>query len=177
MTEEIKELLRFLSRSDWYKEADQLEDYITNLQQENEKLKYNARGQVNDYFKDKYADEVLKNAKLKEENEFLKLNNPEQNIEHFRIVKENKRKIDSLRKENKKLKEELKNRPIVDFTFDVYKDLEELENYKSRFKKANEYMKDFIFEGLLVQEDRKLIMYNENLRKFENILNGSDENE
>ncbi len=42
------------------------------LQQENEKLKYNARGQVNDYFKDKYADEVLKNAKLKEENETLK---------------------------------------------------------------------------------------------------------
>lgn len=39
-------------------------DYITNLQQENEKLKYNARGQVNDYFKDKYADEVLKNAEL-----------------------------------------------------------------------------------------------------------------
>ena len=33
MDKEIKELLRFLSRSDWYKEADQLEDYITNLQQ------------------------------------------------------------------------------------------------------------------------------------------------
>ena len=46
-------------------------DYITNLQQENEKLKYNARGQVNDYFKDKYVDEVLKNAELKKENERL----------------------------------------------------------------------------------------------------------
>lgn len=42
-------------------------DYITNLQQENEKLKYNARGQVNDYFKDKYADEVLKNAELQQD--------------------------------------------------------------------------------------------------------------
>ena len=41
-------------------------DYITNLQE-------NARGQVNDYFKDKYADEVLKNAKLQEENERLKI--------------------------------------------------------------------------------------------------------
>lgn len=41
------------------------------LQQENEKLKYNTRGQVNDYFKDKYADEVLKNAELKKENEEL----------------------------------------------------------------------------------------------------------
>ncbi len=41
-------------------------DYITNLQE-------NARGQVNDYFKDKYADMVLKNSKLQEENESLKL--------------------------------------------------------------------------------------------------------
>ena len=45
---------------------------------------------------------------LQEENEFLKLNNPEMNIEHFRIVKENKRKIDNLRKENKHLKETIK---------------------------------------------------------------------
>jgi len=42
---------------------------------------------------------------LKEENEFLKLNNPEMNMEHFRIIKENKRKIDNLREENKRLKE------------------------------------------------------------------------
>ena len=42
---------------------------------------------------------------LKEENEFLKLNNPEMNMEHFRIIKENKRKIDNLRKENERLKE------------------------------------------------------------------------
>lgn len=40
---------------------------------------------------------------LQEENNFLKLNNPEMNSEHFRIVKENKRKIDNLRKENQKL--------------------------------------------------------------------------
>ena len=40
--------------------AQQLLDCITKLKQENEKLKYNARGQVNDYFKDKYAEEVLK---------------------------------------------------------------------------------------------------------------------
>ena len=40
---------------------------------------------------------------LQEENEFLKLNNPEMNIEHFRIIKENKRKIDNLRKENERL--------------------------------------------------------------------------
>lgn len=44
---------------------------------------------------------------LKEENEFLKLSNPEMNIEHSRYVKENKRKIDNLRLVNKRLKEEL----------------------------------------------------------------------
>ena len=141
------------------------------LQQENEKLKYNTRGQVNDYFKNKYADEVLKNAEIKKENEFLKLNNPEMNIEHFRVVKENKRKIDNLRKENKELKEELKNRPIIDFTYDVYKDLEELEDYKSRFEKANTYINEEIKK---IQEHQ----YSTGIRrlnKIQNILNGSDE--
>lgn len=40
---------------------------------------------------------------LKKENEFLKLSNPEMNLEHFRYVKENKRKIDNLRLINKRL--------------------------------------------------------------------------
>ena len=40
---------------------------------------------------------------LQKENEFLKLSNPEMNLEHFRVVKENKRKIDNLRQENKRL--------------------------------------------------------------------------
>ena len=51
---------------------------------------------------------------LQQENEYLKKNNPEQNIEHFRIIKENKRKINNLREENednlkciKSLKEQL----------------------------------------------------------------------
>ena len=52
--------------------------------------------------------------------------------------------INQLEKENKQLKE------IID--------------------KAIEYMKDFIFEPLLTNEDRKLIMYNDNLRNFEKIL-------
>ncbi len=37
--DEIKEILRFLSRSSWYDEAEQLEDYIIKLEEENEKLK------------------------------------------------------------------------------------------------------------------------------------------
>ena len=77
--EEIKEILDSFTKfkDKWYsceyilkpEQCILLLDYITNLQQENEKLKYNARGQVNDYFKDKYADEVLKNAELTKENE------------------------------------------------------------------------------------------------------------
>lgn len=47
-----------------YKDLEIIRNTIGKLVKENEKLKYNARGQVNDYFKDKYADEVLKNAKL-----------------------------------------------------------------------------------------------------------------
>lgn len=41
--------------------------------------------------------------RLNKENEFLKLSNPEMNIEHFRVVKENDRKIDNLRQENNRL--------------------------------------------------------------------------
>ena len=41
---------------------------------------------------------------------------------------------------------------------------------KEVIDKAIEYVKDFIFEPLLTNEDRKLIMYNDNLRNFEKIL-------
>ena len=48
----------------------------------------------------------------------------------------------------------------------------ENKKYKEVIDKAIEYMKDFIFEPLLTNEDRKLIMYNDNLRNFEKILKG-----
>ena len=48
---------------------------------------------------------------------------------------------------------------------------EQLENIR---KEAIDYMKEFIFEPLLINEDRKLIMFNENLKNFENILNKGD---
>ena len=46
----------------------------------------------------------------------------------------------------------------------------ENKKYKEVIDKAIEYMKEFIFEPLLTNEDRKLIMYNDNLRNFEKIL-------
>jgi regulator of replication initiation timing len=39
MKDEIKEILSLLNSSSWSNEARQIEDYITNLQQENEELK------------------------------------------------------------------------------------------------------------------------------------------
>ena len=51
--------------------------------------------------------------------------------------------------------------------------IEQLENIR---KDAIEYMKEFIFEPLLINEDRKLIMFNENLKNFENILNKGEKN-
>ena len=45
-----------------------------------------------------------------------------------------------------------------------------IKNYKEVIDKAIEYIKDFTFEPLLTNEDRKLIMYNDNLRNFEKIL-------
>lgn len=47
---------------------------------------------------------------------------------------------------------------------------QENQKYKEVIDKAIEYMKEFIFEPLLTNEDRKLIMYNDNLRNFEKIL-------
>ena len=47
---------------------------------------------------------------------------------------------------------------------------QENQKYKEVIDRAIEYMKDFIFEPLLTNEDRKLIMYNDNLRNFEKIL-------
>lgn len=97
---QINESLDKIAKRDYYAEdllyyenCKVLLDYITNLQQEINKLTAESTE-----WESKYYD-------LQQENEFLKLNNPEQNMEHFRIIKENKRKIDNLRKENKKLKE------------------------------------------------------------------------
>ena len=57
---------------------------------------------------------------------------------------------------------------------DFYNDVEDLakenKKYKEVIDKTIEYMKDFTFEPLLTNEDRKLIMYNDNLRNFEKIL-------
>ena len=67
-------------------EIENKEDYLS----EQEKIK-------------RYLDLQQKVEQLEKQNEYLKMSNPEQNMEHFRIVNENKRKIDMLRKENHQL--------------------------------------------------------------------------
>ena len=62
---------------------------------------------------------------------------------------------------------------LLDYITNLQQKVEQLENIR---KEAIEYMKEFIFEPLLINEDRKLIMCNENLKNFENILNKGDNN-
>lgn len=95
----------------------------------------------------------------------LKVN---QNENKYRTELEDKYVV--LQQENKKLKEELKNRPIVDFTFDVYKDLED---YKSRCKKVNKLITDFMCTEEYCNVDPIAIA--ENYMKIQKALNGSDE--
>ena len=140
-------------------------DYITNLQ-----TKY--ENQIHRYMNLK---EYTTN--LQEENEFLKLNNPEMNIEHFRIIKENKKKINNLRKENKKLKEQISN--SLKLCENLMKEKDKLYNHlclemrnddKKIIKKAIEHIKE-----------HQLIYTNqyEEESNFDNhlldILNGGDE--
>ena len=61
--------------------------------------------------------------------------------------------------------------PLLDKHYSkTYELQQENQKYKEVIDKVIEYMKDFIFEPLLTNEDRKLIMYNDNLRNFEKIL-------
>ena len=75
-------------------------------------------------------------------------------------------------RENKELKRKLNEaiHKATEFESEVYELKQENQKYKEVIEKAREYMKDFIFEPLLTNEDRKLIMYNDNLRNFEKIL-------
>ena len=124
-----KKLIKELELLRFYKEKEYLDlhyklliDYIDDLETENKELKEQCEKQryaitencdlrleierLKEQLIEVLANETkleIKNEKLQEENNYLKLNNPEQNIEHFRIIKENKRKIDNLRKENTEL--------------------------------------------------------------------------
>ena len=54
-----------------------------------------------------------KNEELEDKLEFVKLSNPEQNLKYFKLVDSNRRKINCLREENKKLKEQLRQKENI----------------------------------------------------------------
>ena len=90
-------------------------------------------------------------------NEYVK--QLEQEIDNLKKINEEHKKI------NGKLREEYnKIQNLYESVFAESKKQQEV------IDKAIGYMKDFIFEPLLTNEDRKLIMYNDNLRNFEKIL-------
>ena len=107
------------------------------------------------------------------------ITNLQQLYENGLKVNQNSHKyITELEMNNAILKEELKNRPIVDFTFDVYK---ELEDYKSRCEKAIEYIKEHIkyecddnFNGMSFYSYH---LYDFKKEDLLNILNKGDVNE
>ena len=111
---------------------------------------------------------------------YCNLINGEQALKFNRKYEDLQQKVEQLEKENIKQKEIIENLTTMTVCGDKkqikntaqYK-LEQLESIR---KEAIEYMKEFIFEPLLISEDRKLIMFNENLKNFENILNKGDNN-
>lgn len=173
MNEEIKELLRFLSRSDWYKEADQLEDYITNLQQLYENaLKVNQNTE-------KYRTELeTKCVILQQENESLK-----QILHNITIngVEEENTTVLDLINENKKLKECYCNRTDCSGRLKDSKKYDsvyqEKEDYKSRCEKANDFIQKYqqTIENMREEKFYTLNLGVDDLKEFKNILNRSDE--
>lgn len=154
MNNEIKEILdKYLNSLISYpfqrKDKEYILDCITNLQDQ-----VNALVNVKD--------------KLLEENEYLKMNNPEQNMKHFKIINENKRKINNLREQNIDLKQENERLKI--------KLLQEqnIANYKSRIEKAIEYVKNEMpyleMPDDFYEDNHKMVEYDKN--DLLNILQG-----
>lgn len=113
-------------------------------------LKFVVNGEDYDKIKKSLNEQIedlhQKVEQLEKENEYLKMSNPEQNMEHFRIVNENKRKIDMLRKENHQLEnirkeaiELLKKCGIVDEkgNFNAYLDTIELKELLNILNKGD----------------------------------------
>lgn len=83
--------------------------------------------------------------RLKEENNFLKLNNPQMNLEHFRVVKENKRKIDNLRQVNKRLNNIINKLEKTLLEWHEY--WEDDDSYSWQYKNAYDYLQELKGSG------------------------------
>lgn len=131
-----------------------------------------------------YEDLHQKVEQLEKENEYLKMSNPEQNMEHFRIVNENKRKIDMLRKENHQLeKENIKQKEIIEnlTTMTVCGDKKQIKNTAQyKLEQLENIRKDAIEELSYMSTDAYVEDYDIREKHYNllmNILNkGSESN-
>ena len=104
---ETKEFWFLGEKIDYINNPTEWRKYLNNLVEENKQLKENNQSMQEEMCRtwEKLAELNSILEEYQKENKFLKLTNPEQNIEHFRMLKENKVKIDNLRRQNKELKE------------------------------------------------------------------------
>ena len=86
-----------------------------------------------------------KNEELKDKLEFTKLSNPEQNLRYFKLVDSNRRKINCLREENKKIKEQLRQKE------NILKEVKEkIENTTINCEGVAEDLLDDIYEKISI---------------------------
>lgn len=144
MNNEIKEILSLLNSSSWSNEAKQIEDYITNLQQENHNLKSQLECYENGVYYSSKVDELqqINNNQAKRNSRQRLANQKQQDL------------ILNLQRENERLKEQAKkDNHILGCNFaskDKYK--QRYEDYKSRCKKAIEYNKEIV-DNYLEEDD------------------------
>lgn len=154
MTEEIKEILYRLKRID-HKEYSCGFDYAERGSFDEDCRCFEERKIMADYITNLQQDLDKANDIIEKDRQF----------NQGRLLD-----VAKLKEENERLKEELKNRPIVDFTFDVYK---ELEDYKSRCEKASVILNNiYLLDNVTITNNAVI-----EIDKAINILNGSDENE
>lgn len=131
MNDEIKEILSLLNSSSWSNEAEKIEDYITNLQQENSNLKFSNQALNNELglklYELDHLDEKRNELKKEELKEYVKLQQENERLKDIVVEKDNQIKEMILQK--------------TDYTAVNILEMK-LEDYKSRCEKAIEYIED-----------------------------------
>ena len=158
---------------------DKINNYITNLQQDNEKLNDDKRGMLVQLYN--ANDEK---DKIKQENEYLKKQNDEKTkigVADHKYASQMEDKVIELQQENEEMK--TNTIPVLKHNIDALVDeVDELEDYKSRCEKASDkiqYIIDygFDYDGFNTVESLKglIDMLVDYAKQSKNILqNGSD---
>ena len=154
MNDEIKEIIDCLELAVDSESYKILLNYITNLQQEIEKLNDDKRGMLVELYK--ANDEK---DKIKQENERLKENNSNMQEEMARTWE----KCDDLQQENERLKEDLKGQEKLTLSY-----CKSEQDYKSRCEKAKDKLRRDYYTNYTQHND-------DVVREALNILQNGDE--